>query len=29
MEEEEKANKPANLEEIRRHLTDFSSALSL
>ena len=29
MEEEEKANKPADLEEIRRHLTDFSSALSL
>ena len=29
MEEEEKANKPANLEEIRRHLTDFSLALSL
>ena len=29
MEEEEKANKPANLEEIRRHLTDFSLACSL
>ena len=28
-EEEEKANKPANLEEIRRHLTDFSLACSL
>ena len=29
MEEEEKANKPADLEEIRRHLTDFSLACSL
>ena len=27
MEEEEKANKPANLEEIRRHLTDFLVSL--
>ena len=29
MEEEEKANKPADLEAIRRHLTDFSLACSL